>query len=448
MRKTICKILCALAFLPCIGGFGVCASDAIVTDIVSDPSIISDPAIVSNPEAASDPAIVSDPEAASNPAIVSDPEAASDPAIVSDPEAASNSSSVSNPSSISKKDIVETEVDQESGIESEDLALTGADLSFEIPLGISDGLQKDTPAGDTAKMSMAECEEFIQNMYDANAAGKFFEKHENVLISFSLPDEETGSWKNYCCAYADHDMYYSDDRTPGLELLRSLIYGKDDSVSYYNRSMGYVRFLNASGTPYRDPGTTPFILSNSTLNETLLAIHQTPDALYVITQMAEDGILKMDLPPVKENVEESENAEEAEAPLFYSCLYVLDPDTLEVQVIRIAAHQEDGSAEDVRNITYSYDHGMSKAVRVGYIELIRHMVPTLAWGEEYTRTVTVTLDPGTDSERTYLTQVLKGDALSITLPEGYVLFSDEGLTQRWIDNGDYMTDLTLWAAEG
>ena len=74
------------------------------------------------------------------------------------------------------------------------------------------------------------------------------------------------------------------------------------------------------------------------------------------------------------------------------------------------------------------------------------MDPEKVWEEEDLRTVTVTLDPKTEEEQVYTVSVLKGDPVACTLPEGYTLFSDEALTIPWVDNGDYASDLFLWAA--
>ncbi len=201
--------------------------------------------------------------------------------------------------------------------------------------------------------------------------------------------------------------------------------------------MGFIHLLNASDVPYRVPGKTPIVLADDTKEESLLSLHKTSDALYAITQMTESELQTL-------GIYESADSQE-ESPLFYTCLYVLDPQTLEVYMMRITRHNADGSNQDVRNITYSYDCGMSEFIKTGYIELLRHMLPSIAWGPDYVRTVKVTLDPGTANERTYLTESLQGDAVSITLPDGYQLYSDEALTQPWIDDGNYLSDLTLWA---
>ncbi len=437
MRNRIIHTLCTLAVCSCLAVFHADAGEVIVTDIVSDPSWAA------------------------------------------------------------QNELNEISESLDAETESEEISLIETEMTYEIPLGISDGLQKDTPIGEAAKKTAVQCEEFIQEMCEANSTEKFRENHEDVTATYSRYDEETDTWKDFNCTYTDHVIYYTDDWTPGLEELRTLIYGENDCVARYMGSMGYIRYLNASDLPYRSLQSTPVILADDTKNEKLLSVHRTENALYVITQMTETGILNFGLPEVSEETKEENSSAETTnaeasgtenpntqkssakdaapaepastgaipadaipadstdatgsselAPLFYSCLYVLDPDSLEVQVIRITAHYKGGSAVDVRNVNYSYDHGMSEFVKSGYIELMRHMVPSIAWGTDYIRTVKVTLDPGTKTERTYLAQPLMGDALAITLPDGYVLYSDEALSVRWIDDGNYFSDLTLWAARG
>ncbi len=331
--------------------------------------------------------------------------------------------------------------------QTEEIALLETEISYEIPLGISDGLQKDTPVGEAARMTLVECEDMIAQMCEANSGRVLWGRHENVSAIFRLYDQDSEAWKEFSCSYADPNYYYSDDWSPGLEELRLLIYGENECVEDYTNSLRFVRFLNASGTPYRIAGAAPATLSEDTAEEMILKLHRTKDALYIITQLTETGILSFGLDEVKEESPgDFGDEQDSESPLFYSGLYVLDPDTLEVQVVRITAHYEDGTVQDKREIAYSYDLGMTEFVRTGFDELYRHITPAESWGPEYVRTVTVTLDPGTDTGKTYSVEALKGDAISISLPSDYELYEDEALTVRWVDIGDYTKDLSLWAA--
>ncbi len=374
---------------------------------------------------------LSDPEPASQPALVSEIAGETAGDSDNDSQTAADSDNASQNTAVSGYGETETETELDGS------AIFETEMAYEIPLGISDGLKMDTPTGEAAGMSEAEREDFVREMCEANSTENFLGRHKDVTVTFSLYDEESSSWENYSCTYCDLTVYYSDDWTPGLEELRMLIYGRDECMSHYMSSMGFVRYLNASGKPFRIPGSTPVLLSENTENELLLSLYHTSDAVYAITQMDPADVSKLGLEAVQED---------ADGPLFYSCLYVLDPETLEVKLIRITAHGENGQSKDVRHITYSYDHGMTELVKAGYVELIRHMLPSIVWGPAYTRTVKVTLDPGTASEKVYSTDALKGDVVSISLPDGYSLYSDAALTQRWTDNGDYHFDLSLWAA--
>ena len=360
----------------------------------------------------------------------------------------------------------ETEIETETETEIDLGSIMDTETVYEIPPGISDGLRKDQPLGEAADMTQGECDALMQKICEANAAALLWKRHDDVFADFRLFDEEAQAWKEYSCFYADPDLYYSDDWTPGLEELRLLIRGENDCVEDYMKSQRFLCFLNASGKAYRDPETDPVTLDESTMDEMILALYRTEDSLFVITQLTESSILNLGL----EDVEEGS---------FYSCLYLLDPDTLEARVIEISVHEPadgqalsgdpgqegesgpsgdpdlaDGSESsarvryDVRSmryITFTYDHGMPPFVETGCLGLLRHMDPEKVWEEQDLRTVTVTLDPGTDREQEYSLTTLKGDPVSFTLPDGYSLFADEALTTRWLDDGNYVKDLDLWA---
>lgn len=315
-------------------------------------------------------------------------------------------------------------------------ALLETETVYEIPLGITDGLKKDTPIGEAAAMTQGECDALMDEIFQANSAQRLWGRHENISAAFRYYDADAQMWKEYSTFFADPLIYYSDDWSPGLEELRLLIYGENGCVEDYTSSMRFICFLNASEIPYRNSKTDPVTLTEDTKDEMLLSIHRSDQALFIITQLTESSILRFDL-------------DEPEEDSFYSCLYLLDPDTLEVQLIQITLHgadDADQAGEGVRNISFSYDHGMSPFVETGYMGLIRHLEPGVVWAPEDLRDVTVTLDPGTDTERKKMITSLKGDPVSITLPDGYELYSDETLTTRWIDNGDYASNLALWAA--
>ena len=345
--------------------------------------------------------------------------------------------------------VVDTFSETETETEPDAGPLMETETEYEFPPGIADSLRINTPTGTAAGMTQAECDAFVGKMFEANCAPALWKQHDDVTAVLRLFDEETQSWKEYCCFYADPELYYSDDWTPDLEELRLLIRGKDECVEDYMKSQRFLCFLNASGEPYRDPLRTPVTLDDSTMDEMLLMLEQSGDMLYAITQLTESSILSLGL-------------DEPEEGAFYTCFYLLDPDTLVVRAVRISLHEAPGSADsaaaehasgaetfgvrDVRYITYSYDHGMTPFVETGCEGLLRHMDPEKVWEERDLRRVTVILDPGTEKEREYPLTTLKGDPVSCTLPEGYGLFSDEECTVPWLDDGNYVSDLTLWAA--
>ena len=391
-------------------------------------------------EAASESAPDEAPEAAPDEA----PEAAPDEAPEEVPEAAPDkapeTASVPDPSD-SASDVIVPDLtgfalsDMESLTESEDGSLVETEMIYEIPAGIVDDLVKNEPVGEAAGLTSADRRKWMEEICEANSPEMLWERHENVSALFHRYDADAGMWKEFSCSYLDPLVYYSDDWTPGLEELRLLIYDGNSCVEDYMNSMRFICFLNASGLPYRDPASAPVTLDENTRGELLLKIRTTPEALYVITQLAKDSALHLGLDDPKEDA-------------FYSCLYLLDPVTLDVMLLQISLHDNAGSVTDVERVSFSYDTGMTPFVEAGYEGLLRHMMPDFVWAPEYLRTVTLTLDPGTKDEKVYPLTVLKGDPVSITLPEGYELYSDESLTRRWIDDGNYSTDLALWAAPG
>jgi hypothetical protein len=56
------------------------------------------------------------------------------------------------------------------------------------------------------------------------------------------------------------------------------------------------------------------------------------------------------------------------------------------------------------------------------------------------------MDPGTAKARAVTANTLKGDPVSVLLPDGYALFEDASCSVQWLDDGDYTKDLMLWAA--
>lgn len=321
----------------------------------------------------------------------------------------------------------------ETETESEIPGLLETEMVYEVPIGILDGIEKDTPDGEAAQMSADERDALMEELCEANTAKKLWARHENISTSYRLFDESADAWKEYSCSYQDPLIYYSDDWTPGLEELRQLIYNGNSCVADYTETMHVICFLNASGTPYRDPENAPVTIDEDTKDEPLLKLCRSRDAVYVITQLTDSSIQRLGLDDPSEDG-------------FYTCLYVLDPATTDVQLAQVSLHEDAHTVKDVRNITYSYDTGMSSFVENGYQGLLRHLMPGAAWEAEYLRKVTLTLDPGTDQEQVFSLTTLKGDPVSISLPDGYELYSDESLRTRWVDNGDYASDLNLWSA--
>ena len=320
--------------------------------------------------------------------------------------------------------------------ETETEALMETETAFEIPPGIEDSLKKDTPVGEAAKMTPDECVMFLKEVYEANSARTLWDRHEDLTAVFALYSDQTQKMEEYSLFYAENGLYYSDDWSPGLEELRLLIRGEDDCVEDYTRSMRFVCFLNASGNAYRVPQADPVILGEETIEATLLSVYRTENSVFVITQLTEPSILRLDL-------------EEPEEGGFYSCACLLDPATLEAQTVRISLHNPSDAGQgvtNVREIRYSYDQGMTPFVQTGLTGLMQHMDPEDFWDAGDLRTVTLTRDPGTQEEQVFSLTALKGDPVSITLPPGYEIWRDESLTTPWMDDGDYVSDLSLWAA--
>ena len=340
----------------------------------------------------------------------------------------------------------DTSFDPEAMTETEPLLETEA--VYEVPAGLTDNLKKDTPVGEAARMTDGERRAFVTRMYLANSAQELWKRHDNVSAAFRLFDKESQMWKEYCCSYADRSLSYYDDWTPGIEELRLLIRGENDCVEDYTISKRFVRFLNASGQPYRRPMSDPVTLSRDTPDESLLMIREADGVLAVVTQLTDPSIIRLGL----ESDYDSESGA-AKDGSFYSCTYLLDPETLDVLMMQICLHtagENTGSdtctVDDLRNISYSYDHGMTPFVETGLTGLLRHMEPEKIWEMHNLRTVSVTLVPGESAGQVYSLAALKGDPVSFSLPDGYELYVDEALTTRWVDNGDYVSDLALWAA--
>ena len=167
------------------------------------------------------------------------------------------------------------ETETESGIP----GLLETEMVYEVPIGILDGIEKDTPDGEAAQMSADERDALMEELCEANTAKKLWARHENISTSYRLFDESADVWKEYSCSYQDPLIYYSDDWTPGLEELRQLIYNGNSCVADYTETMHVICFLNASGTPYRDPENAPVTIDEDTKDEPLLKLCRSRDAV-------------------------------------------------------------------------------------------------------------------------------------------------------------------------
>ncbi len=263
MRNRLFYTLCTLALFSGSFATSVCADDLIVSDIVSDPELVAE-IQAETAEHASETAGSKAGSASEN---------ASDSKNEDTSGSKTASASDSKAESTSDKDAGHTDAETES----EDIALIETEAVYDVPLGISDGLEMNTPVGQAAEMSEDERKEFINEMCEANSAESFRGRHEDVTAVFSMYDDASSDWKQYSCSYTDYVLYYSDDWSPGMEELRLLIYGENDCMEHYIGSMGFVHFLNATDVPYRVPGKTPIVLSENTKEEMLLSLHKTSE---------------------------------------------------------------------------------------------------------------------------------------------------------------------------
>ena len=311
--------------------------------------------------------------------------------------------------------------------------LVETEPDFEPPADIADGLVRDTPDGEAAELSEEERTQYLKKLFFDNGPEAFLENHGDVSSTFLLLNEETGTFSEYCRTFTNRSIYYSDDWTPGMEELRLLIVDGEDCVEEYAQSIGCVKFINCSGKTLHNAGEDAAVLGEDTMDETLLRIVHGEDAEYVITQMTDAEAAALDLPSLDDGE-------------FFSCTYTLEADKRQVRNMHIALHRADGSRRDLRIIRFSYDHGMPEPVLSGVEQLQAHLYPEQYWEAEDLRTVTVTLDPGTANARAVTANTLKGDPVSVLLPDGYALFEDAACSVQWLDDGDYTKDLVLWAA--
>ena len=133
------------------------------------------------------------------------------------------------------------------------------------------------------------------------------------------------------------------------------------------------------------------------------------------------------------------NAEPVNAGVRWVCY--LDPATLEVQYVEAEEVSPDGSILPLYSQTVFYTEPESGL----YHDLLNKAAAYEAQIFVDPRTVTVVYDPGTERETVVSAACEKGDFLTTTFMEGYLLYEDAKGTVPFVGNFDPNKDLTIYA---
>ena len=278
----------------------------------------------------------------------------------------------------------------------------------------------------------------LERLLEANCPKSVFEAHTSATIVHSSYDREKGIWVDFAETYCEKDLRFQDDWTLGYEELRYLVTGSD-LIQQYEETLGYILFLNSTDLPYVDFENGPLFLSSRTREEILLRTEQDEHHLYLLTR-------------VPESDQDSDKGQDEVPDAFASVgeydayLYSVDPETFLLSSITLSTQREDGTSELRRAARIFYDQPKDTFLEEGMLDLTEHLFPEKTWDSSNLRTVTVTLNPDADDRKVFVKKALRGDAVSITLPEGFHLYTDEACTIPWIDDGDAVSDLTLYAS--
>ena len=193
----------------------------------------------------------------------------------------------------------------------------------------------------------------------------------------------------------------------------------------------FFRAVNASDEPYRIFGEV-HVMDTETAREGHFIEVKRDDTSFLITSEVSRERTK--------EVLEKENLlhlyEEGDVAV---CHYVFGVQDLALSEVRMVLREEDGTERDIYDKRVFYNSAEPSAVE----EILKR-----ARKEGDQRTITLTLDAGTDRERTFEQSVGKGDHFMPLLPENYRLFLDPAGEHAYVNGtSDLNEDLKLYSRE-
>jgi len=315
----------------------------------------------------------------------------------------------------------------------------------------------------TESDDLPDADELPALLADAVSIATIRERCDHCLCTYQYLDSDE-VWRSYRCTLVTEDAIFTDRWADWSEEMQYLLTDAG-YLECYPYSAGFVHFLDCTGQAL------------PTADSLVLTVSSDPEAGEVLEQgsgwcvrlMSEEELEA--LPMLTGQSAEEIAADGANLQFVTTWLY--DPDTLQIAKISGSVRAGEGAGDKAAGdngegvvaadeaaastgstsctefplwqLTFAYDADLPTFVAEELADLLGHLAPETS--EENLCTTTVILAPGTDQEQTYRTTTLKGDPVSVLLPDGYdsTLCTDAACTQPWIDDGACNEDVTLYA---
>ena len=343
----------------------------------------------------------------------------------------------------------------------------------------------------TESDDLPDADELPALLADAVSIATIRERCDHCLCTYQYLDSDE-VWRSYRCTLVTEDAIFTDRWADWSEEMQYLLTDAG-YLECYPYSAGFVHFLDCTGqalptadslvlTVSSDPEAGEVLEQGSGWCVRLMSEEEL-EALPMLTGQSAEEIRALAAGDAATDSAADSAADGAAdsaadgaadgANLQFVTTWLYDPDTLQIAKISGSVRAGEGAGDKAAGdngegvvaadeaaastgstsytefplwqLTFTYDADLPTFVTEELADLLGHLAPDT--GEENLCTTTVILAPGTDQEQTFRTTTLKGDPVSVLLPDGYdsTLCTDAACTQPWIDDGACNEDVTLYA---
>lgn len=288
----------------------------------------------------------------------------------------------------------------------------------------ADGEAQNTEDAGADEDTSAETD-IIQEMGAANSVETLMGKYEKVVYHQDFYYEDGSSESTYrykdaeTFVYDGDDMFLIDD---GNEVY-GYDYGKEVAFRYLFVGDAYEEYVSLYEVP------SGFDDSEGD-SEVVISQEEKEGSLYVCTEVRDEELT--------ESVAE-EFGYEADDVEKDSYVYQMDPESLEIQKMTHTFQMTDGTEKVVTEITRVEDLDE-------FVPEVDEQLKETVFAEDNVRTVTVTVDAGTDQEQVYTQTIAKGNGIIPRLPSDYdhTYYTDAECTTVYAGGAGMDDDLSVY----